>query len=122
MRVTATHVIPGNGHLAPTRCSTELAGSALRRMKGCRVVVEGIDDCALAYLTGLSATTVEGLVRAWDPGWGFPTASRLASLKDRLDSRPAPPTAHRARNAAGRHRAGRRAAAGAAPSRSTDQD
>jgi len=69
-------------------------------MKGCLAVVEGIDECAIAYLAGLSAITVEALVQAWDPSWGFPTVSRLASLRDCLDGRPAPSTARKARDAA----------------------
>jgi hypothetical protein len=100
MSSIATPFIPASRSSAAEPCSPELAASALQRMKGWPVTVEGIDDCVVSYLTGLSAASVEGLVRGWNPRWGFPTASRLAALKDRLDGRRAPPTARTARDAA----------------------
>jgi len=100
MSAITTPFVPTSRSSTPEPCSPESAASALHRMKGWPVAVEGIDDCAVSYLTSLSAATVEDLVRAWDARWGFPTASGLAALKDRLDGRRAPPTARTARDAA----------------------
>jgi hypothetical protein len=85
---------------APERCSPELAALAMRRMKDCCVAVEGIDDCVFAFLTGLPTPTVEELVHAWNQGWGYPTVSRLAALKSRIEGRGALPAAHEARTTA----------------------
>jgi hypothetical protein len=100
MSPITTPFVPTSRSSTAEPCSPELAASALRRMKGWPVMVEGIDDCAVSYLTGLSAAIVEDLVRAWDARWGFPTASGLAALKDRLDGRHAPPAARTERSAA----------------------
>jgi hypothetical protein len=100
MRIAATTPVPAGAPSTSEACSPELAASALQRMKGCRVAIEGIDDRTIDFLTGLSATTVEGLVRTWEAGWGFPTASLLSAVKDRLDGRHAAPTPCKARDAA----------------------
>jgi hypothetical protein len=100
MSTIATTTIPASRTTACEPCAPEQAVSALQCMKGCTVTIEGIDDCAIAFLTSLDAVTVEGLVRAWNGAWGFPTASRLAALRDRLNSGRALPAARRAREAA----------------------
>lgn len=100
MRTNAMPFILAARTGAPERCSPELAALAMRRMKGCSVAVEGIDDCVIAFLTGLPTPTVEKLVHAWDQGRGYPTASRLAALKSCIEGRCALPAAREARNTA----------------------
>jgi hypothetical protein len=100
MSAAATSGIPADGASSCQLCSPELAQSALQHMKGCTAAVEGIDDCGIAFLTSLDVSTVERLVRAWDAAWGFPTASRLAALRDRLGNGHGLPVARRGRKAA----------------------